>query len=150
MTHAAKAALKARMLELEQHELDVAREHYDEYLKDSQLDQREYRDKDEIAMARTAADLAHGFDHPIHAHEAKIEALRDLDFDPKDTVEPGAVVSFGGRHFVVAVSTTRFECDGQTYMGISLDSPIYQAISGLQAGESFDWRGQEHVIDEVT
>ena len=144
-----KAALKEAMLSLEQEDLDTAREHYESYLAESHLAENEPHERDEMAGARAAADLAHGFDHPIHAHEAKIAALRDMDFASRTTVGPGAVVSWQGRNFVVAVATRKFEHGGETFMGLALDSPIYARIEGAEAGETFEMNGVEITIDRV-
>jgi hypothetical protein len=146
---ALKKALHDKMMSLEAAELAAAKAHYESYLKESQLDDREGHDKDDIAEARESADLAAAFDHPVHAHHAKIDAIENTDFSVTDTVRPGAVVSFNERHFVVVVSTSKFECNGKIYMGISTQSPIYKAIDGLQAGESFDFNGREFTLDEV-
>lgn len=149
MSHVDKDALKARMLKLEQEELDHAIEHYEAYLKDAKLDTREAHDRDEYALSRMNADLAHAFDHPVHDHQAKIEVLEDMDFGPKDSVEQGAVISFNNRHFVVAVSTKRFSLEGQDFMGISLDSPLFRKINGLAEGDTFELNGAELELEEV-
>lgn len=149
MTHPSKTELRDRMLALESEELRAARDHYAAFLKDSRLAENEPHERDEMAAARVAADLAHGFDDPIHDHEAKIDALEALDTGPSAEVGPGAVVTLGGRHFIVAVSTRKFDCGGVTYMGISQESPIYKKMAGLQAGDSFAENGVEMVIEEV-
>lgn len=144
-----KATIKSRMLELEHDELDHAIEHYEAFLKDSRLDGREGHDRDEYASARTNADLAHSFDHPVHEHQAKIELIENTDFGPKTTVEQGAVVKFGGKRFVVVTSTRRFTVDGKEAMGISLDSPAYKAMKGLEQGEEFTLNGRDIMLEEV-
>ena len=42
-----------------------------------------------------------------------------------------------------------FDHDGISYMGISPQSPIYQAMKGLEKGDSFMFHGKEVVVDEV-
>lgn len=144
-----KQAIHAKMMALEEAELATAIAHYEAYLKEAQLDRSESHDTDEIADAREARDLAAAFDHPVQAHHAKIDVLENLDFGPSETIQPGAVVSFNGRNFVVAVSTTRFDVDGQTYMGISTQSPIYQAMKGLAVGDTFSFNGREIKVQDV-
>ena len=144
-----KKALHDKMLSLEAEELAAAMAHYETYLREAKLDDREGHDKEDIAGAREYADLAAAFDHPVHTHHAKIDALENMDFSVTDTVRPGAAVSFGGRHFVVAVSTARFDCNGRTYMGISTQSPIFRALDGLQAGDTFTHNGRDYTLDEV-
>lgn len=144
-----KNALKARLLELEHDELDHAIEHYEAYLKDSRLDDRETHDRDDYATARLNADLAHSFDHPVHEHQAKIDLIESTDFGPKDKVERGTAVRFGGKRFVVVTSTRRFELDGKEFMGISTESPVFKAMQGLKAGDSFALGGREITLEAV-
>ncbi len=146
---ARKKAIIDRLMSLEAQELATAQAHYDAFLKDSQLDDREGHDKDDIAASRENADLAAAFDAPVHAHHAKIDVIENTDFSVTDTVQPGAVVKFNNRRFVVCVSTTRFDVDGKTYMGISTQSPIYLAMTGLQRGDVFTHNGTEFEVQEV-
>ena len=144
-----KTAIRDRMLALEHEELAAAREHYEAFLEGTHLAEGEGHDNEDMAQARMSLDLADAFDEPLHSHEAKITAIRSLDFGPKTEVGPGAVVGFNGRRFVVAVSTRKFECDGETYMGISVDSAIYKRIDGLTEGEKFVHNGTEMTLDLV-
>lgn len=144
-----KTALHQKMMSLEATELKAAKEHYDRLVADSHVSGRQQFDNSDIAEARENADLAAAFDHPVKDHHAKIDVLEHMDFAVTDTVQPGAVVSFGGRRVVVSVATAQFELDGVTYMGISQQSPIYKAMSGLSAGDSFTFNGRQIHIDEV-
>ncbi|MFD3191687.1 hypothetical protein ACFMPD_15620 [Sedimentitalea sp. HM32M-2] len=146
---ALKQAVQAKLMSLEEAELAAAKAHYESFLRDSQLDGREAHDKDDIADARENADLAAAFDHPVHTHSAKIDAIENTDFSLTDTVRPGAIVSFNNRHFIVVVSTVKFQCNDVTYMGISTQSPIYKAMAGLQEGDSFTFNGREITLDSV-
>ena len=146
---ARKKVIVDHLMSLEEQELATAQAHYNAFLKESQLDDREGHDKDDIAASRENADLAAAFDAPVHAHHAKIDVIENTDFNVTDVVRPGAVVKFNNRRFVVCVSTTRFEVDGKTYMGISTQSPIYLVMAGLQAGDVFTHNGIEFEVQEV-
>lgn len=146
---ALKDAIRGRMMQMEASELATAVEHYGRFLGESVLDDREGHDNSEIAEARESADLAAAFDAPVHTHQARLDAIEGIDFSPTDTVRPGAIVAFNNRHFVVAVATSRFECKGTEYMGISTQSPIYRAIEGLGAGDEFTYNGRSYTLDEV-
>ena len=144
-----KMKLRDTMLALEAAELETAVAHYENFLHEAAIDDRDNPDRDDIALARTNADLAAAFDHPVHTHHAKIDAIENADFSLTDTVRLGAVVAFNNRHFVVVASTARFDCNGVTYMGISPSSPIYRALEGLKAGDSFEFNGNEFVVQDV-
>lgn len=149
MSQIDKERLRAAMLALEETELASAREHYEAFLAESRMASNEPHERDEVAAARINADLAHGFDGPIHDHAAKIAALEAMDFSPRDAAEAGAVVTLGDRTFVLAVGTGAFEVDGMRYMGVSMDAPIARAMAGLAAGESFEFGGRQITIDRV-
>ena len=144
-----KKTIADRLMSLEAEELSTAIAHYEAFLAESRLDDREMHDKDDIAGSTENLELAAAFDHPVQTHHAKIDVIENTDFDLTDTVGPGAVVVLGDRRFVIAVSTVRFEAAGETYMGISQKSPIYLAMKGLQAGDSFTLNGREMEVEDV-
>jgi len=144
-----KRAIVDHMMQVESSALETAKAHHDTFMQDSQLDDREGHDKDDIVASRENADLAAAFDGPVHAHHAKIDVIENTDFALTDKVGPGAVVRFDGRNVVVCVSTVRFDVAGETYMGISTQSPIYLAMAGLRAGDVFTYNGSDHTVDDV-
>ncbi|MDX2483018.1 MAG: hypothetical protein QNK42_05100 [Pseudodonghicola sp.] len=148
-----RAALKKtvydKLMSLEAGELATARSHYEAHMKASVLDDRQGHDTGELAASTGEMGLAAAFHHPVMTHDAKVDVIENLDIELTDTVQPGAVVCFDGRHFIVAVSTVRFDVNGSTYMGISPESPIYKAMAGLKAGDSFTFQGKDIEIDDV-
>ncbi|MEG0819240.1 MAG: hypothetical protein RSG56_07320, partial [Brevundimonas sp.] len=89
-----------------------------------------------------ASDFSESLDDTLHDQVDKLETLRTIDFGPKSTVVEGAVVKLSGRWFVIAVSTSKFTCQGRELMGISTMAPIFEAIEGAQAGEVIQFNGR--------
>lgn len=144
-----KNIIKETMLSLEGAALQSAREKYLEYVADARLDRSEPIENDERAQAEIASDLSEALDDTLHDHTDKLEKLSQIDFGPKSAVAEGAVVGLSGRYFVVAVSTSKFTCDGREVMGISTKAPIFEAIEGAKAGETVEFNGRKLVIEEV-
>lgn len=144
-----KSAVKETMLALSASELEHAREHYEQFLASARLDRSEPIETDERAQAETASELAEAFEQPVHDYETKIDRLRAIDFGPKSEVGEGAIVTVGARHFVIAVSTARFEHEGVELIGISTQAPIYKAMEGKEAGDDCTFNGRTLTIDEV-
>lgn len=144
-----KQAIRDRLMSIEVEELTAAKVHREEFMRESMLDDREGHDRDDVAGSRENADLAAAFDAPMFAHHAKIDVIENLDFALSDTVKPGAVVRLSDRSLIVAVSTSKFDLDGQTYMGISTQSPMFKAMDGLKAGDRFDLNGRKFTIKDV-
>jgi hypothetical protein len=137
------------MLELEQQQFEASKEAYLDYVSSARLDRTEPIETDELAQAAFARDLSEAFDEPVHAHAEKIAKLQRIDFGPKSIVEEGAIIRVAGRQFVVAVATDRFSCDGIELMGISTAAPLYSAIEGRRAGETFNFNGRDLKIGAV-
>lgn len=70
-------------------------------------------------------------------------------------VKKGTGVGFGSlvitdkMNFFVAASMGDFELDGKKFFIISTQTPIYEAMEGKEAGNSFSFRGQNYKIKEV-
>ncbi len=144
-----KEILRATMLALEADQLEASRANYAEYLSTARLDRTESRDAQDFSQALQSGHYAQAFDAPIHAREDAIAQIKSLDFGVVDTAGPGAVVRWEGQNFVIAALTGEFECQGQSFMGISCDAPITAAMFGKAAGDSFDVAGMTHIIEDV-
>ena len=144
-----KAHIRETMLSLETAALQSARENYLDYVFTAKVDQSEPVENDELAQAEIASDLAEALDDTLHDYADKIDKLRMIDFGPKSTVEEGAVVKLSGRYFAIAVSTSRFICQGREVMGISTMAPIFEAIEGARAGETVQFNGRDLIVEDV-
>jgi hypothetical protein len=115
----------------------------------SALDPESSYSNDDLSQSDEAGELAGLLQSAEEHRQGALGRLDELDFGLKSTVSPGAIVAFGGDHYVVGVVAEAFECDGVTYEGISSDSPIFASIKGLRAGDRFTFHGLEHRIDLV-
>jgi hypothetical protein len=144
-----KALLKTTMLNLATERLAYSERAYADYLHRSARDQGEVGDHGDGSQQFGDAEIAQAFECPLHTHTEALDILRAIDFGPKQEVVEGAAVCFNGRWFVVAIATTEFVCDGITYMGISRQAPIFEAMQGKAAGDVFEFNGREIRIEAV-
>lgn len=144
-----KNIIKETMLSLEAAALRGAREEYFDYVADARLDRSEPIENDEQAQAEIASDFSEALDDTVRDHSGKLEKLNTIDFGPKVTVTEGALVRLSGRYFIIAVSTSKFICEGLEIMGISTMAPIFESIEGARAGETVEFNGRKLLIEEV-
>jgi hypothetical protein len=137
------------MLNLAAERLTYSERAYAHYLCRSAHDQSEAVDRGQVSQQFGDAEVAQGFECPLHTHAEALATLRAIDFGPKQEVVEGAVVCFSGRWFVVAIATTEFACGRLTYMGISRQAPIFEAMRGKAAGDIFEFNGREIRIEAV-
>jgi transcription elongation GreA/GreB family factor len=144
-----KTSLKTVITSLQEAQLRQSRNAYAAYLADAAGDRSEPTDQDQASQAFGNAELAEFFEGPMRTYEAALNRLQTIDFGPKSRVEAGAAVQINDRWYVMGIATQAFECDGLTYMGISTEAPIYQALEGAVAGDTVEYRGRELKVQNV-
>ncbi|OYO19504.1 hypothetical protein [Enemella evansiae] len=104
---------------------------------------------DDEVQADEAGDTHAAFQQVDDAQADLVADARGLDFSPKDTVEPGAIITLAGDRYVVGVASDEFTSGGATYAGIGTDAPLYAELRGKRAGDSVSFRGETSSIDAV-
>jgi hypothetical protein len=144
-----KQALKDKLIALLTGDWQQTSEDYRSYRDEARVDRSEPAENDEVAQAGTAAEIAEALGRDAGADEQRVKRVQEIDFGIKSEAEEGAVVRIGRMNYVVAASTPEFQFDGKSFRGIGSASPLYKAMEGLGAGESFKFNGQTMKIDAV-
>lgn len=82
----------------------------------------------------------------------ELEELRKMEGfgeHKHDTVEYGSVVRTDKFTFFVSASLEEFSVDGMRLFGLSVNSPLYQAMKGKRVGDTFTHGDQAYVILEI-
>lgn len=80
----------------------------------------------------------------------EIHILKKVSFDRlEDQVEFGAVVITNRQNMFIALGMGKVEVEGETYLVISKDVPIYKAMEGLKTGDKFSFNGMDFEIKDV-
>jgi hypothetical protein len=145
-----KSRIRERLVALEAAELQESRDAYNQYVAGARVDTGGgVIDDQDGSQAAQSRNLAEAFDCPLHDQVHKLDLIERIDFGPKSKVEPGAVVKLDGRYFVIGVASGVFDYDGQSFMGLSPEAPIYAVLEDREAGETFTFRGHAHTVEEV-
>lgn len=144
-----KSKLKQTMIEMERHSIEDVTNSHNDFFNESQVDWEQVVDADDQSHFREQTEISNELDRQIIEHEEHLLALANISFDESDIVEPGAIVTVSGRHMIVAVSKPRFQFEGQDFIGISADAPIYPAMEGKKAGDVFTFKGRKFKIESV-
>jgi len=67
----------------------------------------------------------------------------------KETVEFGAIVISDTSKFIIAISAGKIDMDGIIFYAISPAVPLYKAMEGLKAGDSYEFNGKKQTIKEL-
>jgi len=64
-------------------------------------------------------------------------------------VRPGAIVITAQQNLFVSISLGQVNFDGESFVAISTQSPLYQIIQNKKAGDKFSFRGRDIVITDI-
>jgi transcription elongation GreA/GreB family factor len=144
-----KAKLRTMLLQAEALSVAESTDPYQSNLDTARLDLSEPNDQGQRSQQEQSAVEAQRFEEQSHLHEKHRKVIEALPFDSTAVVEPGAVVNVNHRYFVIAVPTQVMSVDGIEIIGISSESPLYEAMAGLRAGDTFEFRQKSFVIADV-
>jgi transcription elongation GreA/GreB family factor len=144
-----KAKLRAMLLQLEALSISESTSLYQSHLDTTRLDLTEPNDPGQRSQQEQSAVEAQGFEEQSHLHQKHRNVIEALPFGRTAVVEPGAVVNVNNRYFVIAVPTQVISIDGIDIIGISVESPLYEAMAGLRAGDTFEFQQKTFVVTDV-
>ncbi len=90
------------------------------------------------------------FAQQLQQANTRLVTLQKISVDKEiTTVEFGAVVITNKQKLFVSVGMGKIMLDGETYYAISPKVPIFDAMRGKKAGDTFVFNGQTFEIKEV-
>lgn len=151
-----KATLKKRMLNKciakQQSLIEDFKKRIEALLVTEGLGNEESYDNTELAQASISVDEARALSEALQYAEDEMKQLWFLQLIPNkvNTVaEQGAAVVTTSGTFYISVSIEQFKVDGETYIGLSVHSPLYLAMKGKGVGENFTYNGREYSISDI-
>lgn len=140
---ATKEAVKKALLDRARQQLDVTGDRAEVENDAAEVVTEDSTSIDDGYQAEQAADLSELLDDAADKRTDDIDALESLDVSPTDRIQPGAIVEVGGIRYLVGVVAEDIDVDGETYAGLSTESPLYEAVQGKGVGD-------EVVVNEKT
>lgn len=144
-----KGKLREALLAVEAASIEEAILLYESHLQGARTDLSESDDHGQRSQNEQSGIEAQRFEEQSHLHETHEKLIQSIDFRPKDVVELGALVRVNNRYLVIAVPTRSFYVDGTEVLGISIDAPLFAAMEGLHFGDTFEFKGNSFVVEDV-
>ena len=116
------------------------------------LGNEESYDNNELSQNSAMIDEATALSQALQFAEDEMKQLWFLQLFPDKVnliAEQGAAVVTDSGTFYISVSIEQFKVDGETYIGLSVHSPLYLAMKGKAIGEKFTYNGREYFIDDI-
>ncbi len=82
--------------------------------------------------------------------QTQLAELKPMSTEKKSNkVEFTAIVKCTNANYFIAQACGKFIVDNESYFAVSVNSPIFKAMSGKIAGDHFDFNGQQAKILEI-
>jgi transcription elongation GreA/GreB family factor len=78
-----------------------------------------------------------------------LSVLNRINIVEHNTVKLGSVVKTNLHNYFVSISLGEIKADGEKYLAISTQSPLFQLLSGKKKGDTFQFRTQNIQILDV-
>jgi peroxiredoxin len=144
-----KSKLRETLLQLEAVSMEDAAGLYQSHLEGARLDLSDSDDQGQRSQQEQSGVEAKRFEEQSHLHERHRQVIESISFGPSSRVEPGALVKINERYFLIAVPTQRIHFEGIEILGISVESPLFEAMAGLKAGERFELNQKVFTVDDI-
>ena len=144
--------LLAQCIEKQQSLLSDLQTRISSFRQNEGLGNEEAYDNNELALQEAQNDELRSLQESYDFAKEELmtlELLKPTTDISRTAVEPGAIVFTNRGIFFVSVSTEQFECDGKEYTGVSIKSPIYRVMKGLQKNDKFTCRGIMYEINYI-
>ncbi len=144
-----KKALRAELMAIESMSISEAQSLYENFLRGALLDRSGSFDDGDRSQTAQNGHTAIQFEEQVHLHESHRRTIEAIDFSAKREIDLGSVVKVNGRYFAVALPTPVMHLSGVEILGISTDAPLFTAMKGLRAGDTFEFNGKQVTVEEV-
>ncbi len=144
-----KQRIRAALRDRAEQDLQASRQAAAAQASAARLDEDASYDADALSQSDEAGELSGLQDDAVARQERLLAQIDGLDLSVREAAGPGAVVAFGGDHYLVGVVAGELDVDGLRIEGIAADSPVAAAIAGKRAGETFTVNGVEQRLDLV-
>lgn len=113
---------------------------------EDEYDNQELAQKSQVSVELTSLSEALNF------AQEELKVLLELkasNLKARPSPALGSVVVTNRNTFFVGVSTEQFEVDGKSFIGLSMKSPLYNAMKGKVKGDKFSCKGITYRILDV-
>ncbi|MFA7445029.1 MAG: hypothetical protein WCY89_03720 [Flavobacteriaceae bacterium] len=140
-----KEIIKNQIIKNETADLDALKKMYEIYSGAADLDEESSLGHEDFAKQDESRESARSLKIRINRAQHLLDTFKKLDFSKKTKVEPGALVKTDSLNFMIGIASAIFEYEGQNYIGLNTDAPIYQALQTAKTGDKIAF-GREYQI----
>lgn len=144
-----RSEIKAHLIQLKENEIKRMEEVAKTYSKDADLDEESVIDADDLSHQSQSTDAARNIYLQIEEANNQIADFKKMHPENTNEISEGSIVITNKINMVIGLSFKDFEWNGERFVGISTQAPIYQALMGKKEKDIFDFNGVDYVIEQI-
>ncbi len=141
--------IKTHLIHLKEEEIRSLEQAAGTYVKDADLDEEAVIDADDLSHQNQSTEAARNVYVQLEEAMQQLEAFRKLHPEDSSIITDGSIVITNQVNLVIGLSFKDFEWKGVRFVGITTKAPIFSALSNKRAGDSFQFKDTEYVIEQI-
>jgi len=113
------------------------------------IDENETVDPEDFSRQNELGNMATRLKFKVQNSRNELEYLKSLDLDTGDVIQEGSLVVTDSYVFYVSIPVRPFDMEGKHIVSVSSKAPVYHAMRGKKAGDTFEVAGKTYKINEV-
>ena len=144
-----KELIRDEIAKIQQGIINDIRESRERMATSADIDENEPIDPEDLSRQNELGTMATRLRFMLEKAERDLEDFLDISLEQADVVQQGALVKTDSYVFYVGIAVHPFDMEGAHVVSISQEAPIFMAMRGKTAGDSFTLAGKEYQILSV-
>lgn len=144
-----KAEIKNKVIDIHKEIISELKEKIEMVHSMTDIDELDVIDKEDSSHQYESKEMEELVKSQLSKEEDSLALLNSIDFGAKTTCVPGAIIKTKDFNFIIGISTMPFDFQGSHFVGISVNSPIYDALTKAKTGEDFSFRDNSYIIESI-
>lgn len=137
------------LIQLRKEEIETLEATHKMYTESLDLDEDSSVEVDDLVQQSRSTDDA--MTTKIRLDDAKKELDQFMKLTPElvEGITEGNVVFTNKVNLVIGMAFQQFEYEGDKFVGISKNAPIYTSLEGKKQGDKVEFNGNEYLIEQI-
>ena len=139
----------SHLIDLKSKEIEALEESHKIYADGADLDEESSLELDDFAQQTQSTDSARNLEMRINVAKDNLSFFKNLRPELVDEVTEGNIVFTDKINFVIGLAIKDFDLDGEKFIGISTEAPIFSVLEGKYEGDIVEFNDIKYTIKEI-
>ena len=137
------------LIKLRKEEIETLKATHQMYSDSLDLDEDSSLEVDDLVQQSRSTEDAIAIQLRIEEAQQELEVFINLEPELVPGITEGNVVITDQINMVIGLAFQQFKIDGEKFVGMSTQAPLYEFLEGKLEGDKIEFNGTEYIIQEI-